>query len=169
MSEADQLMCNNKLVHRFNDFTWEGIEIKGYKKSTEGKTTSFACVEKQVICPSDSDIDFEVRYFEIGKGGYTTLEKHEHVHFVVIVRGKGKIIIGEQVFEAHPFDAFKVPSWDAHQLINTDATPFGFFCSVNAQRDKYRLLSVEELRTLLSVGLVKDVAKVPKGYPEIFE
>jgi ribulose-bisphosphate carboxylase large chain len=32
---------------------------------------------------------FHVRYFEIAPGGYSTLEKHEHEHVVIPIRGRG--------------------------------------------------------------------------------
>ena len=34
---------------------------------------------------------FHVRYFEVGPGGYSTLEKHQHEHVVIPIRGRGVV------------------------------------------------------------------------------
>src|SRR6266704_5039384 len=33
---------------------------------------------------------FVTRYFEIQPGGYSTLERHQHPHAVVVLRGRGR-------------------------------------------------------------------------------
>ena len=39
----------------------------------------------------------EVRYFEVDAGGHTTLEKHEHTHLVIPIKGKGACLVGDEV------------------------------------------------------------------------
>ena len=47
---------------------------------------------------------FEVRYFEVAPGGFSSLEKHAHEHAVVCVRGLGQALVGDEVHELRPFD-----------------------------------------------------------------
>ncbi len=118
---------------------WKDTETKVYK---EGGGTSFKNIVKRDLidkqCPY---VDFETRYFEISNYGYSSLEKHEHPHVVIIGRGKGKAIVGDEIFEAKPFDIFFIAPNQAHQFIQTSEEPFGFFCMVADERDKPRLLN----------------------------
>ena len=118
---------------------WQDIETKIYK---EASGTSFKnIVKRDLIDKQWPDVDFEVRYFEISNDGYSSLEKHEHPHVVIIGRGKGKVIVGDEIFEAKPFDIFYIAPNQEHQLIQTTKEPFGFFCMVADERDKPRLLN----------------------------
>ena len=118
---------------------WRDIETKVYK---EGGGTSFKnIVKRNLIDKQWPDVDFEVRYFEISNYGYSSLEKHEHPHVVIIARGTGKVIAGDEIFEAKPFDIFFIAPNQTHQLIQTTKEPFGFFCMVADERDNPRLLN----------------------------
>jgi site-specific recombinase XerD len=57
-----------------------------------------------------------------------------------------------------------IPSWAAHQLINTGEQPFGFLCTVNAHRDKPQLLSQDEVQKLLKDKDIDHYIQIPKGY-----
>ena len=43
------------------------------------------------------DLGCELRYFEMAPGGYSTLERHEHMHAVMILRGHGHCLLGGEV------------------------------------------------------------------------
>jgi ribulose-bisphosphate carboxylase large chain len=80
---------------------------------------------------------FHLRYFEIGPGGFTTLEHHEHEHAVVVLRGRGAVRLGEAVHPLAFGDAVYVAPHEVHQLHNPSASePFGFLCLVDAERDR---------------------------------
>ena len=147
---------------RFNDFEWESVPKIAYKE--QGCNTTFYKVDRQNIISSKDGVDFDVRYFECGRGGYTTLEKHQHTHIVMVARGHGKVIIGENIYDAYPFDYFIIPGWHPHQLINTQDEPFGFFCSVNSKRDKFVLLTKEEMDRLSENKEIRDNIKITEDY-----
>ena len=147
-----------------NDFIWEGIDRIDYKPAEGGGSNSFLDVFRQNLMVHDEEIDFDIRYFECGPGGFSTLEKHKHVHAVIIVRGAGKVIIGNTVISPKPFDLIKIPSWTAHQLVNTGDEPFGFFCTVNGIRDKFTLLSRLEIEELKQDPELKTAIRVPEEY-----
>lgn len=57
-----------------------------------------------------------LRYFEVGAGGHTTLERHAHTHVVIPIRGRGTALVVDQVIPlALHDDVVFVPSWGWHQ------------------------------------------------------
>ncbi len=84
---------------------------------------------------------FHLRYFEIAPGGCSSFEKHRHEHVVVCVRGKGKVLTGKKIHTMAFMDTIYIAPDTPHQLKNPFKTPFGFFCIVNAKRDKPNLLT----------------------------
>lgn len=157
-------MSNDKMRIRipFREYEWDTVAKIAYKQKDGNQT--FYQVERQNIISSDDGVEFDVRYFECGSGGYTTLEKHQHTHIVMIARGLGRVIVGQHVYDAGPFDYFIIPEWHPHQLINIGEEPFGFFCTVNARRDKFTLLAREETEKLKQNKGIKDIIKIPEGY-----
>ena len=81
-------------------------------------------------------------------GGHSTLERHEHVHAVVIFRGRGTCLVGDEVREVGAPDLVFIPPMTWHQFRASAGEPFGFLCMVNAERDKPQLPSADELRQL---------------------
>jgi quercetin dioxygenase-like cupin family protein len=91
---------------------------------------------------------FELRYFELAPGGYSSFEKHAHVHFIVVLRGRGRAVVGHQVFDLAPFDLLYVPPHTPHRWLNEGEEPFGFLCPVDAARDRPQPLSEAEWEAL---------------------
>ncbi|TAM73537.1 cupin domain-containing protein [bacterium] len=92
----------------------------------------------------------QVRHFDVAPGGYSSLERHEHEHYVIISHGYGTVIVGREAYEAHEGDVIYVPANTAHQFVNEASAsgPLGFYCVVSTERDRPRLLDEEELRAL---------------------
>lgn len=158
-------MKGNRQHLCFTDFRWESVPMIDYKRGDQ-KVSTFCNVTRQNVTPSSDGVDFDVRYFECAPQGHTTLEKHQHTHIVLVARGMGKVVIGNEIYDAKPFDIFIIPEWQPHQLINVTDEPFGFFCVVNAKRDKYQLLSEEETQELKKNKEIERLIKIP---PEYFE
>ena len=68
-------------------FRWEGVELLAYKE--EG-SAPFKAITRQVLFQRP-ELQCELRYFEMQPGGHSTLERHEHVHAVMIFRGRGTV------------------------------------------------------------------------------
>jgi quercetin dioxygenase-like cupin family protein len=96
----------------------------------------------------DLPAEFELRYFELEPGGYSSLEKHRHAHFVVALRGSGRALVGEDVIELEPFDAAYVPPQTPHRWMNSGHQPFGFLCPVDSSRDRPQPLAEAEWKAL---------------------
>ncbi|HCX65479.1 MAG TPA: cupin domain-containing protein [Eubacteriaceae bacterium] len=149
---------------KFDNYEWDGIEKIDYKPSGEDKQITFQNTSRQNLIAEGNNTQFHQRYFECGVDGFSTLEKHEHVHVVIIARGKGKVIVGNEIYDAQPLDLVVIPSWTEHQLINTGEEPFGFFCTVNGTRDKFQTLTKEEIEKLKENPEIAKYIKVHEKY-----
>lgn len=136
----------NDSIHRkpTPDNGWEAVERLPYK---EDERALFKSVTRQVLF-SDPALHGELRYFEVAPGGHSTLERHEHMHGVLILRGRGHCLVGATVISLETNDLIKVPAWSWHQFRATKGEPLGFLCMVNAERDKPQLPSEDDLAAL---------------------
>lgn len=124
-------------------FRWEGVPIKEYK--ADG--SHFRSITRQTLCRDDTS-PYEVRYLEIEPGGYSTLERHTHAHCVIIVRGRGHVLIDTDVMPMYTFDVVRVPPLAWHQFRATENVPLGFLCVVASERDTPVRPTEEELEEL---------------------
>jgi len=146
---------------RRGPFAWDGIP-SGVYKTGEGSGTEMAWqgVARHTLAGAGSEpMAFELRYFEIAPRGYSSLEKHQHVHSIVVLQGTGHVVIGSEVFTVSPFDLVYVPSGVPHQFVNDGAEPFGFLCPVDADRDHPQPLTEAELRDFLADPRVRDAVR----------
>lgn len=134
------------------EFAWDDVPCQPYKQTDEAP---FKAISRRVLF-ADPALGCELRYFEMAPGGYSTLERHQHEHAVMILRGHGRCLLGEQVRRVKPFDLISIPSWTWHQFRATEAEPLGFLCMVNASRDRPQLPSGPELAALRSHPAIAD-------------
>lgn len=113
----------------------------------EDSRALFKSITRQVLF-SDPALTGELRYFEMAPGGFSTLERHEHMHAVLILRGRGHCLVGDEVRAIETRDLVTVPAMTWHQFRATRGEPLGFLCMVNAARDKPQLPSPEDLAKL---------------------
>jgi quercetin dioxygenase-like cupin family protein len=136
---------------------WEQVELRPYR---EDERAHFKTVSRQILF-SDPKLDAELRYFEIEPGGFSTLERHEHMHAVMVLRGRGHCLVGREVQKIELHDLVIVPPWTWHQFRATTREPLGFLCMVNAKRDKPQLPTDSDLAEL---GKDKAVARFLAGH-----
>lgn len=116
---------------------WKGIEAIPYKGSQDG-THSWKGVERFVMLGREGEpAAFQLRYFEIAPGGFSSFERHRHVHAVLILRGRGTLKMGDSTYRLRPLDFVYIPPEVAHQF-RAGREPFGFLCAVDAARDRPR-------------------------------
>jgi mannose-6-phosphate isomerase-like protein (cupin superfamily) len=144
MSKAP--MTQRTIHRRAKDYRWEGVEELPYK---EDARALFKSVTRQVLF-SDPDLRGELRYFEVAPDGYSTLERHQHMHAVMILRGRGHCLVGGEVRPVETRDLITVPPLTWHQFRASRGEPLGFLCMVDATRDKPQLPSTEDLAQLKS-------------------
>ena len=145
MADAEQT-----LIRSFADFRWQGVEHRPYKE--EG-SAPFSAIARQVLFEEPA-LACELRYFEMAAGGYSTLERHAHMHGVMIFRGHGHCLLGTTVRPVQPFDLVTIPGWTWHQFRATQGEPFGFLCMVNRERDRPQLPTEADLAALRGVAEV---------------
>ena len=118
-------------VRQTDPFRWEGVEVKPYK----GEGTHFSGITRQALFQGGDGLGCELRYFEIAAGGWSSLERHRHVHAVIVVRGEGQALVGDCILALGPNDLVQVPPSTWHQFRATSGVPLGFLCLVECGRD----------------------------------
>lgn len=121
------------MIHRFHaeQNRWDGIEPHIYKENPG----VFRDVTKQILFDNDNDLPVQFRYFQVEKGGFSSFEHHAHRHVVMIFKGKGHMLLGNQVCEIHEGDLITIEPWQWHQFKADMGDILGFLCLVNHFRD----------------------------------
>lgn len=131
-------------IRRFDDYRWQSVDLLQYK---EDGSAPFKAITRQVLF-HDPALKCELRYFEMAAGGYSTLERHEHMHAVLILRGRGECLIGENVRKVETNDLVTIAPWTWHQFRATADEPLGFLCMVNVERDRPQLPNEDEMAAM---------------------
>ena len=132
-------------------FRWESVDLLAYKSDAKA---AFRDVTRQTLFKRD-DLAGELRYFEVAPGGHSTLERHAHVHAVLILRGHGQCLVGDTVHAVNPNDLVTVPPKTWHQFRAAKDAPLGFLCMVDAVRDKGEVPDDATLETLRRNAFVR--------------
>lgn len=127
-------------IRRFQNFGWQDVDILAYKDGGPYKD-----VTRQVLFPGQAALPAEWRYFEVAPGGHSTLERHAHLHNVMILRGRGRCLVGEDVADIRQHDLIHVPTLTWHQFHASPDEALGFLCLVHQTRDKPQLPTPDEL------------------------
>jgi len=138
-------------VRRFSDYRWEDTGLLAYKE--EG-AAPFKAITRQTLFKHPG-MKGELRYFEMAAGGYSTLERHHHVHAVLILRGRGQCMIGGEVFDLAENDLVTIDPMTWHQFRANAGEAMGFLCMVDVERDKPQLPSDEERAAMTAYAAVK--------------
>ncbi len=153
---------DGRRFRRFDGAAWDGVTPQVYKLGGSGAPGAAwrDVVRHTLLGGAGEPVAFQLRYFEIGTGGYSSLEKHRHVHAAIVLRGSGRVVVGREVFDVAPFDLVYVPPAVPHQFVNSGPEPFGFLCPVDAGRDPPQPLTEEELRELMTDPKVRETVRV---------
>lgn len=138
------------------EFQWEGVEVLPYKEDG----TIFKSVTRQTLFHGIEALPVELRYFEVGVDGHSTLERHEHAHLVVINRGSGRVMVGDKITEIGMNDVVHVPPMTWHQFRATNGEPLGFLCVVATERDRPQRPDADQVAELSRKNSVGDFIRV---------
>jgi len=132
--KTDKRGDNRNKYYPFQDnYTWKGVKIEKYKNEGE----DWSEIARQVLIGASGETTkFHLRYFEITPGGYSSFETHKHEHVVIGVRGRGRARLNRRTVEINNLDVLYINPDTPHRLYNPYEEPFGFFCIVNAKRDR---------------------------------
>ncbi len=137
-------------------YIWSEVECEDYKQSQEAGREWRSVVRQVLVGKQAEATSFHLRYFEIEPGGSSSLEKHAHAHVVIAVRGQGRVVLNDQTWEVQALDTVYVAPWTPHQLLAGGDEPFGFFCIVDAERDRPRAVSPQDGRLAQALGAQSD-------------
>ena len=130
----------HKLLGDPGSFDWDGIIPKGYdSKDIKGVTVRW------LIGPNEKAPHFAMRYFEVEPRGWTVLHRHSHDHGVIILKGEGKVLLGEKETEISFGDVVYVPPNELHQFKSAGDEVFGFICVI-PHKDMLRRIKAEDIR-----------------------
>lgn len=121
------------MVRTHRDFRWDGVDVHPYK---EDGGTHFKSITRQTLFKGAEALPTEFRYFEIGPGGHSTLERHDHLHVVMVIRGKGTVLVGDTITPIDLHDVVHVPAQTWHQFQAGEDDHLGFLCLVATDRDR---------------------------------
>jgi len=128
---------NDKIYRHKGGCRWGGVSVERYKQQDGGWSS---IIRKVLIGKNGESAAFNLRYFEIAPKGFSSREKHRHEHVVICIRGKGRVLIGDRSHTIKYLDTVYLAPHTVHQLSNPYDEPFGFFCIVDAKRDKPKLV-----------------------------
>jgi len=126
-------------VVRGRGYRWQGVPLRAYKDAGDG-AARFSGVTRQTLLGEGEDeaaLNFITRYFEVEPGGYSSLELHRHPHSVIVVRGRGRVLLAGVSHDLEPLDVVYVSPETPHQFQALDE-PLGFLCIVDRDRDRPR-------------------------------
>jgi mannose-6-phosphate isomerase-like protein (cupin superfamily) len=138
-------------VRRFNAFGWENVPVLSYKEGGPYKD-----VTRQILFEGADSLPVQWRYFEVQPGGHSTLERHEHIHWVLILRGRGACLVGEEITDIAEHDLVEIRPMQWHQFRAAENAPLGFLCLVAADRDRPQLPDADDLAALRQDAKVAD-------------
>lgn len=132
--ESEIIRSRVRTILKQNDFRWTHRPVSEYKNAQQA---DFRAVSRtELIGKAGEQTSFELRYFEVGAEGFTSLERHAHTHVIIGVRGTGSLRMNGETHTLGPMDIAYIPPNAVHQLLNHGKIPFGFFCLVDRQRDR---------------------------------
>jgi len=115
---------------------WQGRDPVQYKE-LGGDLPFKDVIRHELLGKQGEPMAFDLRYFELGPGGYTSCEKHVHIHAIIGARGSGRLQVKDRQYEIKPMDVAYVPPLAVHQMVNDSETErLGFFCVVDRDRDR---------------------------------
>ncbi len=133
------------MIQTARDFTWEGVDVHPYK---EDGGTHFKSITRQTLFRGADALPTELRYFEIGPGGHSTLERHDHLHVVMVIRGGGTVLVGDEIRPVGLHDVVHVPTQTWHQFQAGAGDHLGFVCLVASDRDRPYRPGLEDLAAM---------------------
>lgn len=139
-------MADTPIRRRTGPARWERVDVLPYKNAG---SAPFRDITRQLLF-AEPDLACELRYFEIGPGGHSTLERHDHRHAVLVLRGRGRCLVGNGIHEIGEHDLVSIDANTFHQFRADADEPLGFLCLVNRERDRPRLPDAAELAALCS-------------------
>lgn len=121
------------VIHRKKPgvYDWEGTDLVTYDKPTVRGVTKRVLIGRKENAPG-----IAMRYFEVQPGGNSSLESHPEIHEVFILRGKGKVLLGDVHYPIFEGDVVYVEPDEQHQFLASEGEILGFICCAPRHGDQ---------------------------------
>ncbi len=113
---------------------------------------------RQILIGPDEGPNFALRKFSMEPGGGMPLHTNTVEHEQYVLRGRARVVIGEEVLEVKKDDAVFIPAGVPHSYDALGSEPFEFLCVVPNQPDETTIVGSEEEEPLLSLEDIPDDA-----------
>lgn len=110
-------------------YLYEALQLN--QVTAEGVENMFGV---NVIGPDQGWDSHTLRIFRLGPGGYSPHHKHDWEHVNCVIKGQGRLYIGQEVFELNERDFAFIPANAMHQFENTSNEDFEFVCIVPSRQ-----------------------------------
>ena len=107
-------------VIKYRDLRLSKVDMDGVKGTFKAN----------VIGKQEGWLQHTLRVFRVGAGGFTPRHQHDWEHVNYVVKGRGRLRIGNEVFELGEKDFAFVPPNAEHQFENPYDKDFEFICIV---------------------------------------
>jgi len=77
-----------------------------------------------------------LRVFRLAPGGHTPKHSHNWEHVNYVIKGKGKLTLGDKVYDLNPKDLAFVPTNQVHQFENPYDEDFEFICIISVKEEQ---------------------------------
>ncbi len=115
-------------IHHFTGqdggWEWERVPVQDYGPARPGVTV------RRFISRRDGSNNLELRYFELQPGAHTNWEQHNYEHAVLVLRGYGRVRLGDEFFPIGSGDAVFVAIDEIHEFVAADDNCLGLMCAV---------------------------------------
>jgi len=96
--------------------------------------------ERQVLIGPDEGPNFSLRRFIMQPGGGMPLHTNTVEHEQYVLRGRGRIGIGEEVMEVQADSVVFIPAGVPHWYEAIGEEPFEFLCAVPNEPDEVKIM-----------------------------
>jgi quercetin dioxygenase-like cupin family protein len=107
-------------VVRYDDMQMNSVTMDGVKNTYKAN----------VIGKPEGWPEHTLRVFRLGAGGFTPRHRHDWEHVNYVIKGRGRLRIGDTVHEMNEKDFAFVPPGAEHQFENPYDGDFEFICIV---------------------------------------
>ena len=111
---------------------------------------------RQVLIGPDEGPNFALRKFTMEPGGGMPLHTNTVEHEQYVLRGRARVVIGEEVLEVRKDDVVFIPGGVPHSYEALGEEPFEFLCVVPNLPDQTALVEADEDPDLLSMEELDD-------------
>ena len=90
---------------------------------------------RMLIGPNEGARCFHMRHFEVEPGGNTPHHQHDYEHEILVLKGEGMAVSGNENRPFQAGDVIFVPAKEVHQFRNTGSKPCELLCLIPAPEE----------------------------------